>query len=261
VLDAFGSYRDTLINGVANLQVLQADLSAGITTDDQLRALYEQLKETSATQACARHILVQAGSGGSDPTTGELIAPTEDEYVAALTEITEIGLRLDDGEDFAAVASEVSDDLASQPAGGDLGCAPQGSYAGAFDDAIWSQEIGVVGPPVRSEYGYHLVLVTERGTLTFEEMRDDLRVAVEAQASEALQSWLVEAARSASVTVDPGAGTWDAASGLVKPTGVDAAELDLEPEDPNNPSDDLKPTPSVTTSTIAVPLPTTTSTP
>jgi hypothetical protein len=75
-----------------------------------------------------------------------------------------------------------------------------------------------------------------------------------------LQSWLTEAARSASVTVDPGAGTWDAANGLVKAVGaVDAPELDLSPEDPNNPSDDLKPVPSSTTSTVA--LPTTTSGP
>jgi foldase protein PrsA len=129
----------------------------------------------------------------------------------------------------------------------------RGSYSAAFDDAIWTQEIGAVGQPVRSEFGYHLVVVSERGTLTFEEMRDDLKAAVEAQSTQALQSWLTEAARNAQVTVDAGAGTWDAANGLVKAVGaIDAPELDLAPEDPNNPSDDLKPTPSSTT-TLAVP--------
>jgi hypothetical protein len=261
VLDAFGSYRDILVDGVANLQVLQADLTNGVTSDDQLQALYEQLKDTSATQACVRHILVQAGSGQSDPTTGELIPPSEDEYEAALTEITGIRGRIEAGEDFAAVAAEVSDDQPTRAAGGDLGCAPQGSYSAGFDDAVWSQEIGVVGQPVRSEFGYHLIVVTERGTLTFEEMRDDLKAAVEAQSAQTLQGWLTEAAKAATVVVDSGAGTWDAATGLVKAVGaVDAPALDLSPEDPNNPSDDLKPTPSSTTSTIAVPLATTTTT-
>ena len=97
VLDAFGSYRDVLIEGVANLQVLQDDLTGAVTSDDQLQLLYEQLQDTAATQACARHILVQAGTGQSDATTGELIAPTEEEYEAALTEITGIRVRIEAG--------------------------------------------------------------------------------------------------------------------------------------------------------------------
>lgn len=257
VLDAFGSYRDVLIEGVANLQVLQRSLTTTITGDEQLRALYEQVRDTDGTQACVRHLLVQAGSVEVDPTTGEPILPTEEQYGEALLEITRIGLRLQAGEDFATVAGEVSDDVPTRATGGDLGCAPEGSYSAAFDEAIWSQEIGVVGEPVRSEYGYHLILVTDRRTLTFEEMRDDLRAAVEAQGSEALQGWLNEAARGATVTVDSGAGTWDAENGLVKAVGaIDAPELDLAPEDPANPSDDLVPAPSSTTSTIALPPPT-----
>ena len=260
VLDAFGSYRDVLIEGVANLQVLQRALTTTITGEEQLRTLYDQIRDTDGTQACARHILVQAGSVELDPTTGEPILPTEEQYGEALLGITRIGLRLQQGEDFAAVAGEVSDDVPTRSTGGDLGCAPKDSYSASFDDAIWTQEVGVVGEPVRSEYGYHLILVTDRRTLTFEEMRDDLHAAIEAQGSEALQSWLNEAARGATVTVDAGAGTWDAENGLVKAVGaIDAPELDLAPEDPANPSDDLVPAPSSTTSTLA--LPTTTGPP
>ena len=255
VLDAFGSYRDVLINGVANLQVLQDDLTGRITGDEQLRALYEQLKDTNATQACVRHILVQAGPGQSDATTGELIPPTEEEYEAALTEILGIGARLQGGEDFATVAGEVSDDVPTRAsrrrprlrARGQLLRVVRPGRSGARRSAC-------VGAPVRSEYGYHLVLVTDRRTLTFEEMRDDLQAAVEAQSSEALQSWLTEAAQGAKVTVDPGAGTWDASSGLVKAVGaIDGADLDLTPEDPVNPSDDLKPSPSSTTTLLPLP--------
>ncbi len=256
VLDAFGSYRQVLIDGVANLQVLQADLTTAITGDDQLRQLYDRIIDTSATQACVRHILVQAGSGQLDPTTGAPIGPTEDEYEAALAATLPISARLTAGEDFATVASEVSDDIPTRASGGDLGCQPRGRYSAAFDDAVWTQEVGVVGLPVRSEYGYHLILVTDRRTLTFDEMRDDLMAAVEAQSAEALQGWLREATRGATVTVDAGAGTWDAANGLVKAVGaIDAADLDLSPEDPANPSDDLTPAPPSTPTSLAVPLP------
>lgn len=82
---AFGSYRDVLIEGVANLQVLQADLTSAVTSDEQLKVLCGRpLKDTSATQACVRHILVQAGSGQSDPRHGRPDPPAEEEYEAAL---------------------------------------------------------------------------------------------------------------------------------------------------------------------------------
>jgi hypothetical protein len=216
-LDGFGSYREVLITGVASLQVLQRALSADISTDDRLRALYEQLKEKYANQTCARHLLVRAGAGAVDPHTGAPVVPTELEYATALSRLVTIEAELAGGADFATVARQRSEDPATAPNGGDLGCAPKGQYEAAFDAAVWNQPVGTVGDPVKSAYGYHLILVTERRTKTFDEVKDVLRKAVEAQGEQALQEWLTTHSRDAAVIVDPGAGSWNAATGVIDP--------------------------------------------
>ena len=216
-LDGFGSYRDVLITGVASLQVLQRALSADISTDDRLRALYEQLKEKYANQACARHLLIRAGDGAIDPHTGKPVVPTELDYATALSRIVPIKAELAGGADFATVAQQRSEDPATASKGGDLGCAPKGQYDAAFDAAVWNQPIGAVGDPVKSAYGYHLILVTERRTKTFDEVKDVLRKAVEAQGEQALQEWLTTHSRDATVIVDPGVGSWNAATGVIDP--------------------------------------------
>jgi len=230
VLDAFGSYRDTLVTGVANLQVLQRALGTDITTDEQLRKLYESTKDQVANQACVRHILVKAGAGGLDPKTGNAIPGTEQEYAAALDQLLALKARLVAGEAFEAVARSSSQDAATKDQGGDLGCRAKGRYVGAFEDAVWSQPVGQLGAPIRSSFGYHLVLVTDRRVRTFDEVKDDLRDAVRAQGQEALQEWLRTATTDAAVTVEPQFGTWDKATGVIKAAGVNP-NLTLVPDD------------------------------
>jgi parvulin-like peptidyl-prolyl isomerase len=229
-LDGFGSYRDILITGVASLQVLQRSLSAAITTDDQLRTLYEQLKEKYAEQTCARHLLVRAGDGKVDAQTGSPIVPTDLEYASALSTIVTLQGELAGGADFAELAQRRSDDPATKAQGGDLGCAPRGHYEAAFDAAVWSQPVGQVGDPVKSTYGYHLILVTERRTRSFEEVKDVLRQGVEAQGEQALQEWLATHSRDAAVIVDPGVGRWNATTGVIEPP-PGSSTLTLVPDD------------------------------
>jgi parvulin-like peptidyl-prolyl isomerase len=117
------------------------------------------------------------------------------------------------------VAATASDDTTSRSKGGDIGCAPRGRYDGAFEEAVWNQPVGVVGVPVRSPLGYHIILVTDRRERTFEEMLPALRGAVRDESQATLQAWLRDATRKASVAVDPGIGRWNATSGLVEPPG------------------------------------------
>jgi peptidyl-prolyl cis-trans isomerase SurA len=82
--------------------------------------------------------------------------------------------RIEAGDKFAKVAAELSDDPGSARAGGDLGFFGRGQMDPAFEDAAFSQKIGVVGPPVRSQFGYHLIEVIERDTTKNEAGRDSL---------------------------------------------------------------------------------------
>ncbi|QGG80301.1 hypothetical protein GH975_06815 [Litorivicinus lipolyticus] len=69
--------------------------------------------------------------------------------------------RLDAGEAFAAVAGELSDDTLSAEAGGDLGFAAAGTYVPEFESALNALSVGQVSEPVQTQFGHHLIQLTE----------------------------------------------------------------------------------------------------
>ena len=77
---------------------------------------------------------------------------------SALERIRLAQARLDKGEDFAAVAKEMSDDV-TKSKGGSLGEFSRGVMVKAFDDMAFSLPVGQVSKPVKTKYGYHLILV------------------------------------------------------------------------------------------------------
>jgi len=70
--------------------------------------------------------------------------------------------RLVAGEDFAALAREVSDDAESAQHGGDIGEITRGTVVKEFGDAAFTIPVGELSEPVRTQYGYHILRVDER---------------------------------------------------------------------------------------------------
>ncbi len=66
-----------------------------------------------------------------------------------------------EGADFAALASEHSD-CPSGKRGGDLGEFPPGQMVKEFNDVVFSEEVGKVHGPVKTQFGYHLIEITSR---------------------------------------------------------------------------------------------------
>ena len=112
-------------------------------SDEELQALYQKQIANLAEQRRAAHILIETGAESSD-----------DE---AKAKIDEIAARVKGGEDFAAVAKEVSQDPGSANEGGDLGFAGPGVYDPAFEEALYALKEGEVSAPVRSEFGWHII--------------------------------------------------------------------------------------------------------
>jgi len=102
------------------------------------------------------------------------ITPDSAADAAARQKIMGIRKRIVDGEKFAKVAAEVSDDPGSSKAGGDLGFFSRGSMEPALEKAAFSLALNQVSEPVRSPYGWHLMQVLERDTIKTAAGKDSL---------------------------------------------------------------------------------------
>lgn len=109
-------------------------------TEEEMQTYFDENKDSFAQtkQVKASHILV------------------EDEETA-----NEVKEKLDSGEDFAELAKEYSTDTASAESGGDLGFFGEGSMVAEFEEAAFSMKVDEVSDPVKSDYGYHIIKVTE----------------------------------------------------------------------------------------------------
>ncbi|MCQ4261487.1 peptidylprolyl isomerase [Stutzerimonas stutzeri] len=139
-------------------------------SDEELQNLYQQQIANLDEQRRAAHILIE--------TSGEL---SDDE---AKAKIDEIAVRLKGGEDFAAVAKEVSQDPGSANEGGDLGFAGTGVYDPAFEEALYALNEGDISSPVKSEFGWHIIKllgVQSPEVPSFESMKPELVRELKAQ--------------------------------------------------------------------------------
>ena len=157
---------------------------ASPVTDEELQARYDA-SLFDLTEACVSHILVA----------------TEEEALAAKD-------RIDAGESFAEVAMDVGTDGTAE-AGGELGCTPLSQYVPEFALGAYEVPLDQTSSPVESQFGFHLILVTERTTTPFEDVEDDLRRSFEAERAGGLvQDWLLEVVTAADVAIDEQYGTW-----------------------------------------------------
>ena len=85
-----------------------------------------------------------------------------------------VGLReqLLAGEDFATIAVANSEDTVSAADGGDLGWNEPDIFVPEFSEAMKTQEIGFISEPFRTQFGWHIVEVTDRRSY---DTTDDLK--------------------------------------------------------------------------------------
>lgn len=109
-------------------------------TEEEIVSYFEENKADfdQEEQVQASHILV------------------EDEETAK-----EVKRLLDEGGDFATLAKDYSTDGAAQY-GGDLGYFGRGEMVEEFEAAAFSLAIGEISDPVKTQFGYHIIKVTDR---------------------------------------------------------------------------------------------------
>jgi peptidyl-prolyl cis-trans isomerase D len=152
------------INTYANLT--ESDLRKMVEVDLYRTKLMEALTTdigSEEEQIWARHILV-----------------------ATEEEASQVVERLEAGEDFAALAEEVSTDTGSAALGGDLGWFGKGQLISEFEDVAFSLEIGEISAPVQTSYGWHIIQLLGRENKPITDDR------LEIIRQQALQDWLME---------------------------------------------------------------------
>lgn len=138
----------------AALNKLLTKLGQLAVSDEDIQKAYESgiKMYTEPEQVHARHILVKVAEN----------APA-DQVEAAKKKAAEALKRLKKGEDFAAVAKEMSDDAVSREKGGDLGFFRRGVMVPKFEEAAFALKPGeMTKEPVRTPFGFHLIEVLER---------------------------------------------------------------------------------------------------
>ena len=96
--------------------------------------------------------------------------------VADEAKAKEIKAKLDAGEDFAKLAKENSTDTQSAEQGGDLGWFGAGKMVPAFEEAAYKLKVNEISQPVKSDYGYHIIQVTDKKEKqSFEEVKDEMK--------------------------------------------------------------------------------------
>jgi parvulin-like peptidyl-prolyl isomerase len=160
---------------------------------------------------CVRHILTE----------------TEEAAQVALDRIAA-------GEEFSALAEEVSIDSSTAPDGGLLRDPQSGQcdvplavFVTEFGYEAAVATVGVPSEPFSTDFGYHVILVDERSG---PESLEDVKADPDAYFTEELRAvivnpWLSQAIATADIVIDPAIGTWSVAAGDIVPIGADGTQL------------------------------------
>jgi len=127
-------------------------LAKSYLTDDSVDeanalSIYERLKENVE----ASHILIRCKPDA-----------TPEDSLEAYHKAERARQRILKGEDFEKVAREVSEDPSVKQNGGSLGYFSALQMVTPFEDTAYSLKNGEVSKPVRTEFGYHVIKVTNR---------------------------------------------------------------------------------------------------
>lgn len=144
------------------------DYAETLIDDEDIEEYYN---EKSVGDIKASHILIK--SEATDDMTDEEKEEAEEE---ALKTAKEIIKKLDDGEKFEDLAKEYSDDSSASD-GGNLGYFNRGEMVSEFEDAAIELEVGeYTETPVKTQFGYHIILKTDQKEKPeLSEIKDDIK--------------------------------------------------------------------------------------
>jgi parvulin-like peptidyl-prolyl isomerase len=157
-----------------------------VVTDEEIERRF--IEFAPGARVHARHIFLATPQGST---------PVQQDSVRALA--ASLRDRVIRGESFEDVARQYSNDPGTAAEGGDLGWVKRNELFGSLDSAVFALQPGEISGVVESVYGLHVIRVEERETPTLDQVRPDVRVAIQQQRVQAAESVLI-------ASVEEGAG-------------------------------------------------------
>ncbi|OFW59853.1 MAG: hypothetical protein A2133_07395, partial [Actinobacteria bacterium RBG_16_64_13] len=144
------------------IERMKAAVTGEITvSEDEARAYFQAHKAEYVEQEsrAVRHILISpfptlpGGAIGSTATAAE--------WEAARIDAEKVRSEIQNGADFVTEAGKYSDDDPTKESGGELGAVIRGQMVPAFEEAVFGLQKDALSQPVKTQYGYHLIEVTD----------------------------------------------------------------------------------------------------
>lgn len=179
------------------IQKFYEDLTSDVEApaEEEIKTYYEEHPEEFKQDASvtASHVLLSTEGITEEDKLAEVKAKAEE---------IQAELQKEDGQSFAEVAQAHSD-CPSKAEGGDLGQFSAGQMVPEFEEAAFNQEIGAIGDPVKTQFGYHIIKVTDRSEpkeFEYDEVKDELATSLhEKKKNEKMESRLEELRAEATI--------------------------------------------------------------
>ncbi|MCK5160742.1 MAG: peptidylprolyl isomerase, partial [Candidatus Aureabacteria bacterium] len=180
---------------IAQMFVEEKTLADVKITDKEVKKYYDEHEEefSSPAQVRVSHILIKF----DEDVTEEQKKEDKKKAQKALS-------RVKSGEDFSAVAKEVSTCPSSEN-GGDLNFFARGRMVPEFEDVAFSLGVGDLSEIVETRFGYHIIKVTdkkEQKKIDFEEYKDKIKdLLLQRKQGDVLKEWLVKIKSGADIEI------------------------------------------------------------
>jgi len=156
-------------NGILASRLIEEEVTSKLVINEADLSLYYTINESEfrhPDMIRVRHILLK------------VTIYMNDEDRAKVREKAEaVHKRIMAGEDFATLASEVSEDNSSRHRGGDLGLIQKGKVAKPFENVAFSLKPGEVSGVVETSSGYHIIKLDEKvaaGVWPFDTVKESI---------------------------------------------------------------------------------------
>jgi peptidyl-prolyl cis-trans isomerase C len=160
--------RLAFLRNKALMETVLGQESKAAVTEPALRKIYDDATKSSSSEqeVRARHILFRV----ADPNDQAASKAAEDKVKNTIE-------RIKKGEDFAKLASALTEDPSGKQDGGDLGYFTKDQMVPEFSEVAFGLEKGQISGPVKTQFGWHVLKVEDkrmREPPAFEKVRGEI---------------------------------------------------------------------------------------